>query len=178
MLLHNTLVVEELPVAPTSGSVIGFSEYTTILLSDSYSALAASLLQQHESIQDLKRILNMSLQEYAETQADTDSINLYMLNNPDKTYEEVALSVAEEQLTILRVYAKEKMSRIKIDSGTISTKMIYKFSQTQNTKLVDGSLVPKLNVRPTGNKTVCSEGSVSGEIVIHFRVEDDKIIEI
>lgn len=177
MLICNTVILTPEALGKRRFARTGFSEFTYSLIYDTFQAITSSMTEQSRQRNDLKEVLSLSEEQYALANLEGGDVEEYMDQNPqlDLTFDEAKLLLAKQQLNALKTMASGSVPQIKIDSGTISSSLLFSFSEEENVQQPDGTVLPKTRVRPPSASSAEKRwgGSISGEVKIHFSITNE-----
>lgn len=180
MLVHNTVILSPEALGKSRFTRTGFSEFTTSLIYDTFQAITATIAGQEQNFDELRESVNLTVEEYALYNLQGSDVEEFMDSNPqlELTFDEARLLMAQQQLNALKAMATRSMPRIKIDSGTIRSSLLFSFSEDENVQQPNGSFTPKATVRPPSTKSAEKKwaGDISGAVEIHFSITENNNI--
>lgn len=173
MLFNDTILLVPAPVADSRFTKVGLSDFAVSLLSDAYQSINASVAEQEQIQAEMQASLALTEQAYAEKHVTLEQVQLFLIGNPDTTFtaNEIRLKLAKEQRDVLSALLPSGIPRSVVDGGTITTKLLVSFSQTENV-VVDGTLLPKTLVRPPSPRSaeIITSSGLAAELELNFKV--------
>ncbi|MEM9686296.1 MAG: hypothetical protein AAF934_05170 [Bacteroidota bacterium] len=177
MLAHNTILLTPEALGKSRFTRTGFSEFTSSLIYDTFQAITAAMTEQEQNLNELQESTRLSPEEYAQYHLQGGDVDEFIDQNPqlELSFEEARLMLAQQQLNALKAIATRDVPRIKVNSGTIRSSLLFSFSSDENVQQPNGSFMPKATVRPpsinSAEKTWA--GSISGAVEINFSITDN-----